>query len=186
MITATDLKNGTTFLSDGKPYKVVRYTHVKMGRGGATVKVTARNLESGDLVEKSYDAGNKIDEIVTVKKRMQYLYHDGETATFMDPQNYEQAEIHKEILGDLILFVKEGSEVDVLFWEGRALSIDIAPKVVLTVSETDPGVKGNSASNVYKDATLENGLKVRVPLFVKVGDKVRVDTRTSEYIERAN
>lgn len=186
MITATDLKNGTAFLSDGKPYKVVKYTHTKMGRGGATVRVSARNLETGELIDKSYDAGNKIEEIATVKKRMQYLYNDGENASFMDPSNYNQIEIDLDIIGDSIHFVKEGSEVDVLFWEDRALSIDIAPKVVLEVVETDPGVKGNSASNVYKSAKLENGLQVKVPLFIKVGEKVRVDTRTSEYIERAN
>lgn len=186
MITATDLKNGTTFLSDGKPYKVVKYTHTKMGRGGATVRVSARNLETGDLSEKSFDAGNKVDEITTSKKHMQYLYNDGENASFMDPNNYNQIEISLDILGDSISFIKEGSEVDVLFWEDRALSIDIAPKVVLEVVETDPGVKGNSASNVYKSAKLENGLQVKVPLFIKVGEKVRVDTRTSEYLERAN
>src|SRR5690606_26000694 len=100
--------------------------------------------------------------------------------------NYEQIDIGLDILGNLILFIKEGSEVDVLFWEGRALSIDIAPKVVLEVVETDPGVKGNSAANVYKTAKLENGLETKVPLFVKIGDKVRIDTRTSEYVERAN
>lgn len=186
MITATDLKNGTTFLSDGKPFKVVKYTHTKMGRGGATVRVSARNLETGDLSEKSFDAGNKVDEITTSKKRMQYLYNDGENASFMDPGNYNQIEVDLKVLGDTISFIKEGSEVDVLFWEDRALSIDIAPKVVLEVTDTDPGVKGNSASNVYKSAVLENGLQVKVPLFIKIGDKVRVDTRTSEYIERAN
>lgn len=191
MITATDLKNGTTFLSDDKPFKVVKYTHTKMGRGGATVRVSARNLETGDLAEKSFDAGNKVDEITTSKKRMQYLYNDGENASFMDPANYNQIEIPLSILGDTISFIKEGSEVDVLFWDppagGRvALSVDIAPKVVLEVTDTDPGVKGNSASNVYKSAVLENGLQVKVPLFIKIGDKVRVDTRTSEYIERAN
>ena len=186
MITATDLKNGTTFLSDGKPYKVAKYTHTKMGRGGATVRVSARNLETGDIVEKTFDAGNKVDEIETTKKRMQYLYNDGEKASFMDPASYEQVEIDLEVLGDLITFVKEGSEVDVLFWDGRALAVDIAPKVTLVVAETDPGVKGNSASNVYKAAKLENGLSLKVPLFIKIGDKVRIDTRTGEYVERAN
>jgi len=186
MITATDLKNGITFLSDGKPFKVVKYTHVKVGRGGATVRVMARNLETGDLAEKTYDAGNKVDEITTSKKRMQYLYKDGQNASFMDPQTYEQTEIDLDVLGDSILFIKEGSEVDVLLWDGKALSVDIPPKVVLEVIETDPGVKGNSASNFYKPAKLENGLSLKVPLFIKIGEKIRVDTRTSEYIERAN
>lgn len=186
MITATDLKNGTTFLSDGKPFKVVKYTHVKMGRGGATVRVMARNLETGDLAEKTYDAGNKVDEISTSKKRMQYLYKDAQNASFMDPLTYEQTEIDLDVLGDSVLFIKEGSEVDVLLWDGKALSVEIPPKVVLEVIETDPGVKGNSASNFYKPAKLENGLSLKVPLFIKIGEKIRVDTRTSEYIERAN
>lgn len=186
MITATDLKNGTTFLDSDKPYKVVRYNHIKMGRGGATVRVMARNLETGELSELTYDAGNKIDEITTSKKRMQYLYKDRENAFFMNPINYEQTEIDLGVLGDLVMFIKEGSEVDVLFWEDRALSVDIAPKVVLEVVETDPGVRGNSATNIYKPARLENGLTLKVPLFIKVGDKIRVDTRSTEYIERAN
>lgn len=186
MITATDLKNGTTFLSDGKPFKVVKYTHVKMGRGGATVKVSARNLETGDLTEKSYDAGNKVDEIVTTKKRMQYLYNDGKNASFMNPKTYEQVEIPLDVLGDAVYYIKEGSEVDVLFWDDRALSVDIPPKVVLEVADTAPGVKGNSATNIYKPAKLENGLSVKVPLFIKIGEKVRIDTRTGAYIERAS
>jgi elongation factor P len=186
MITATDLKNGTAFLSDGKPYKVVKYSHIKMGRGGATVRVIARSLETGEQVEKTYDAGNKIEEITTSKKRMQYLYQDATLAFFMDPTTYEQSEIELKVLGDTLLFMKEGGEVDVLFWDGKPLSVDIAPKVVLEVTETDPGVKGNSATNIYKPAKLENGLALKVPLFIKVGDKIRVDTRTSEYIERAN
>jgi elongation factor P len=185
MITATELKNGTTFLVDGKPFKVVKYTHTKMGRGGATVRVSARNLETGDLTEKSFDAGNKVDEIATTKKRMQYLYNDGDKASFMDPSTYEQIDIGLDILGDSVLYMKEGSEIDVLFWDLRALSVDIAPKVVLEVTETDPGLRGNSASNVYKSAKLENGLETKVPLFIKVGDKVRIDTRTGDYVERA-
>lgn len=186
MITATDLKNGTTFLENNKPFKVVKYSHIKMGRGGATVRVMARNLETGGLSELTYDAGNKVDEISTSKVRMQYLYKDEKTAFFINPNTFEQVEIGLDILGDSVLFIREGTELDVLFWDGKALSVDIAPKVVLEVVETDPGVKGNSATNIYKPAKLENGLLLKVPLFIKVGDKIRVDTRTSEYIERAN
>lgn len=185
MITATDLKNGTTFLEKGKPFKVIKYTHVKLGRGGATVRVTARNLETGELSELTFNAGNKVEEITTSKTKMQYLYKDAKNAYFMNPATYEQVEIDLDILGDSVLFIKEGSDVDVLFWDGRALSVDIAPKVVLEVVETDPGVRGNSAINIYKPAKLENGLTLKVPLFIKVGDKIRVDTRSAEYIERA-
>jgi len=184
MITATDLKNGTTFLSDGKPYKVIKYTHTKLGRGGATVRVSARNLENGELKEMTFDSGNKIEEIATIKKQMQYLYKDDKSAFFMDPKTYEQIEIDLNVLGDMIFFLKEGSEASVLFWDLQALSVEIAPKVDLEVIETDPGVKGNSATNIYKPAKLENGITIKVPLFIRVGDKVKVDTRTLEYIER--
>jgi elongation factor P len=119
------------------------------------------------------------------KRKLQYLYNDGSEAMFMDPRNYEQTGVPLEVLGNSVLFMTEGEEIDVLFWGDRALSVALAPKVTLEVTETDPGVKGNSASNIYKSAVLANGLQVKVPLFVKVGDKIRVDTRTSEYIERA-
>jgi elongation factor P len=186
MLTATELKNGTTFLNEGKPLKVVKYTHTKLGRGGATVRVSARNLETGSLSSLTFDAGNKVDEIATSKKRMQFLYKDGQNAFFMNPATYEQVEIDLKVLGDSALFMKDGSEVDVLFWESKALSVDIAPKVVLKIAETDPGVKGNSAANIFKIAKLENGMSLKVPLFIKVGDKVRVDTRSSDYIERVS
>lgn len=185
MLVATDLKNGVTFLMDGKPYKIQKYTFTKMGRGGATVRVWARNLETFNLEEKSFQSTAKFDEVVTKKKALQYLYKDGETAYFMDPTTYEQIEVALDILGDDIYYVKEGEKSDVLFWGDKALSVDIPPKVVLTVKDTAPGVKGNSATNIYKPAEMENGLTIKVPLFVKTGDKIRVDSRTSEYVERA-
>ena len=185
MIEATNLKNGTTFLSNGNPYKVIKYSHIKVGRGGATVRVTVRNLESGSVEEKTYSANVKVDDIQTQKRRLSYLYNDGAVAQFMDPSSYEQIEVSLKIVGDDIKFIKEGENVDVLFWDERALSIDISPKVVLKVTDTPPGVKGNSASNVYKTAVLENGIQVKVPLFINNGDTIRVDTRTGEYVERA-
>jgi elongation factor P len=185
MISSTDLKNGTTFLSDGKPYKVVKYSHIKIARGGATVKVTAKNLETGSVEDKTYSSNVKVEDINTRKKRLQLLYVDGDNVFFIDPNTYEQVEIAVSIVKDELLFIKEGEKVDVLFWDDKALSVDIPPKVVLEVVDTDPGVKGNSASNVYKQAKLENGLSIKVPLFIENGDKIRVDTRTSEYVERA-
>jgi len=184
MITATDLKNGTTFLNNGNPYKVERFAHQKIGRGGATVRVSARNLSSGNLEEMTFNSTNKFDQISTIKKRLQYLFHDAEVASFMDPRTFEQIEIPMEILEYEIKFVKEGEEVDVLFWDEKPLSIDLAPKVVLEVLECDPGIKGNSASNMYKSAKLENGIEAKVPLFIKIGDHVRVDTRDGSYVER--
>ncbi len=184
-MNSTDLKNGETFLHFGKPYQVVKYSLIKMGRGGAVVKVIAKNLEDGGNQEISYSSNASVEEANTTKRQLQYLYKDAVNAIFMDPKSFEQVEIPLKVLGDQMLFVKEGSASTVLFWEDKALSIDIPPKVTLTVIETDPGVKGNSASNFLKSAVLENGLKVKVPLFIDAGEKIRVDTRTWDYIERA-
>jgi elongation factor P len=156
-----------------------------MGRGGAVVKVTARNLESGSIEEKSFSSNVAVDEVSTNKKRLQYLFKDSSSVTFMDPKNFEQVEIPLSVLGDDTLYLKEGESVEVLFWDEKPLSVVLSPNVVLEVSQCDPGVKGNSATNIYKPATLENGLKLKVPLFIKVGNKIRVDTRTGEYVERA-
>ena len=184
MISATELKNGTTFLHYGKPYQVIKYTLIKMGRGGAVVKVNARNLESGSITEMTYSSNNTVEEADVSKRKLQYLYKDALNAIFMDPGSFEQTEISLKVLGDDINYCKEGESVDVLFWSEKPLSVALPVKVNLRVVETDPGVKGNSASNVYKSAILANGLTVKVPLFIKVNDEVRVDTRTGEYIER--
>ena len=185
MLNATDLKNGAAFLKNGKPYRVVKYSLIKMGRGGATVKLIAKNLENGATENISLSSNVKVEELVAGKRRLQYLYKNNEMAVFMDETSFEQVEIPIEIIGAALSFLKEGESVDVLFWEDKALSIDIPPKVTLKVTDTEPGVKGNSVSNLYKPATLENGLSIKVPLFIKVGDIIRVDTRTAEYVERA-
>ena len=185
MIQSTDLKNGVTFLLNGRPYKVIKYTHIKIGRGGATVRVTARNLETGGIEEKTMSSNVKVDEINTFKRKLQYLYSDDLKAIFMDPKTYDQVEISKNIIEDELTYIKEGNEATVQFWDEKPLSIEIPPKVSLKVSDTPPGVKGNSASNVYKQAKLENGMSLKVPLFINNGDSVVIDTRTGEYVERA-
>jgi len=185
MLVATDLKNNVTFLLDGKPCKVVKYAHMKVGRGGASVTVSYRNLESGKLEEKTFQSTAHFDEIQTYKRSLQYLYKDTELAYFMDPMSYEQVEIPLSILGDDIFYLKEGGDANILFWNEKALQADIPPKVTLKVTETDPGVKGNSATNIYKQAVLENGRDIKVPLFIKAGEQIKVDTRTGEYVERA-
>jgi elongation factor P len=185
MISAGNLRNGTTFLLNGQPYQTIKFSHIKMGRGGAVVKIQARNMITGATEDKSFSPIDKFDEMNTSRRRLQYLYNDGANASFMDPSTYEQVEIPVKVIKTELQFIKEGENADVLFWGEKVLSIDLPPKVTLTITETDPGVKGNSASNVYKDAILENGLKVRVPLFIEKLEKVRVDTRTGEYVERA-
>ena len=185
MIDATDLKTGVTFLYESKPYQVVKYTHVKIGRGGAVVRVTARNLETGSLSDKSFSSNIALEEISTSKRKLQFLYKDADSAVFMDSKTFDQVEIPLSVLSDQIGFLKEGENIDVLFWEDKALSLELPPNVIMSVLETDPGVKGNSATNIYKPAVLENGMKLKVPLFINVGDKIKVDTRTGEYVERA-
>lgn len=185
MINSSDLKSGVTFFFEGSPYRVTKYNHIKVGRGGAIVRVTVRNLESGAVEEKTMSSNVKVEDISTVKRQLQYLYNDGSTASFMDQTSFEQIEIPLSVIADELPYLKEGELATIMFWDDKPLSIDIPPKITLTVKETNPGVKGNSATNVYKPAILENGLEVKVPLFIKVGEKVRVDTRTGEYVERA-
>jgi elongation factor P len=185
MLSATDLKNGITFAHYSKPYQVVKYSLIKMGRGGAVVKVLARNLETGGVEDISYSSNATVEEVNTFKKKLQFLYKSAESLVFMDPASFEQSEIPVKVLGKSASFLKEGEAVDVLFWDEKPLSVELAPSVILTVAQCDPGVKGNSATNIYKTALLENGLSLKVPLFIKQGEKVKVDTRTGEYIERA-
>ncbi len=184
MINSTDLKNGTTFLKNGKPFKVIKYSLIKMGRGGATVKVTARNIETGTIEHLSFSSNVKVESLTTSKKKLQYLYSDGKTAYFMDPETYEQVEIPLSLVAEEVAYIKEGESANILFWDDRPLSIDIPPKVTLKVIACDPGVRGNSATNVYKPAKMENALEAKVPLFINPGDRVVVDTRTGEYVER--
>ena len=184
MVEATSLKNQSTFLLDGKPYKVIKYTHIKIGRGGAYVKLKVRNLESGGLEEKTFNSTTKVEEISTRKAKMEFLYKQGNVAVFMDSKTFEQVDVPISLIDEKLRFIKNAQNVDVLIWNERVLDVELPPKVEFKVRDTVPGVKGNSASNVYKDAVLENGLKVKVPLFIKIGDKVRVDTRTGDYVER--
>lgn len=185
MIEATDLKNGTTFLSNGKPYKVIKYTLIKIGRGGAIVRVNARNLLTGAIEDKTFSSNIKVEEVITVKKKLQFLFQDQKMAVFIEPKTFEQIEIPINVIKEELPYIKEGENVTILFWEDRPLSVEIPPKVVLEVKDAPPGVKGDSATNIYKQATLENGLKIKVPLFVNKGERIVVDTRTGEYVERA-
>ncbi|OGM75064.1 elongation factor P [Candidatus Woesebacteria bacterium RIFOXYB1_FULL_38_16] len=185
-LSASDLKGGKTFIYEGKPFRGVKYAHQKVGRGGATVKISARNLENGSLEHMTFNSTAKFESIETTKRPLQYLYKDSINAVFMNERTFEQVEIPLEILGSDINFIKEGDTANILFWDDKPLSVELPPKVIMTIKETDPGVKGNSASNMYKSATLDNNVAVKVPLFIKIGDKVRVDTRTGDYVERVS
>jgi len=184
-INATSLKAGIAFLYEGKPFKVTKYQLIKMGRGGATVRVNCINLENGANIEHAFSSNLSFELITLNKRKLQYLYKDEKIAYFMNNDNYEQIEVPIAILGDDVNYIKEGGDCDILFWGDRAMSVDLPPKINLKVVDCDPGVKGNTASNYLKSATMENGLMVKVPLFIKVGEIIRVDTRTGDYVERA-
>lgn len=184
-LNVTDLRNGTFFKEGGNILLVVTYEHVKTGRGSGNIKVKVRNLRTGSVVEKSFITGARVDEANVEKKKTQFLYRDGDSFNFMDPQNFEQFSISSRVIGDQAKYLKDGLEVLLIVGEGEALGLELPMSLIYTISETGPGEKGNSVSNVYKDATLDNGLVVKVPMFINVGDKVKVDTRNGEYIERA-
>lgn len=186
MIGVTELKSGVIFEDDGNLFVVISYEHIKMGRGSANIKVKVKNLKSGSTIEKSFINGARVNNVQVFKKDVQYLYQDGESAYFMNPNTFEQISIPLALIGEDGVYLKEGESYNISFHGDEALAINLPPKMDFSVTEADPGVKGNSASNIYKDAVLDNGLKVRVPLFIKAGDKVRIDTRTGEYSQKVN
>ena len=184
MITVTDLKSGVTFKEKNEIFEVISYTHTKIGRGSANIKIKARNLKTGESAQMSFTSGAKLEEVDTEKKKLQYLYSDPENLVFMDPKTYEQFPIKKTLAGEKDKFLKEGEFYELLTSEGSVLSINLPKLMEFKITETGPGVKGDTVSNVYKPATLEGGIEIKVPLFINAGDMVRVDTRTSEYVER--
>ena len=184
MIGVQDIRAGTAFLLDGQPYVGLKYEHIKMGRGSATIKVKAKNLVTGAIVDKSFVNSARVEEIAMVRRPMQYLYQGNGVWVFMHPLTYEQVEVGREVAGENSKYLKEGATVNVLFWDEKPLGLELPPKMEFTVVETDPGVKGNSVSNLYKPAKLDNGVNLRVPLFVNEGDRVMVDTRDGSYRER--
>jgi len=185
MISVTDLRSGRRFLLEGQPWEVLEYHHVKMGRGTANIKVKARNLRTGAVLEKSFINGAKVEPVETERRELQYLYREKEEYFFADPRTFEQISLSESLLGGKEKFLLEGAKVTILFWESEPLAIDLPTSLVFAVVKTDPGVRGNSATNVFKSAVLENGLEVKVPLFVNEGDRVKIDSRSGEYQERA-
>lgn len=184
MISVTDLRSGTTFVEDGQFYIVLSYEHIKMGRGSANIKVKVRNIKNGATTEKSYINGAKVNDIQVLKKDMQYLYKDEDFVYFMDPVSFEQVNIPLVLVSNHI-YLKESETFTISLLDGEPLEVMLPSKMVFRVVETPPGVKGNSATNVFKEAILENGLTVKVPLFINPNEKIRVDTRTGSYSEKA-
>lgn len=182
---ATDLKSGRVFKENGAPFLVVRYEHVKSARGGAAVKVIAKNLISGSVIEKGYKASDSVEEADVYRKNAQFLYKDTSGYNFMDPESYEQFTIDESTIESEAKYLKEGMSVIVVYFEDKPISIELPNSLIFEVTYTEPGFKGNTVSNVYKDAELENGMKAKVPMFIKIGEKVKIDTRTGEYLSKA-
>lgn len=185
MISTADFHEGLIYEDEGQLLELLKYQHHRMSQSKAVVRAKVRNLETGAVLEKSYPSGEKFRPVDVTKKEKTYLYVDGDNCVFMDNENYEQVSFPKSKLGDQARFLIENMEVLGVYVDGRLFGIDLPPSVVLAVSSTVPGVKGDSVSNMVKPATLETGIEISVPLFIKEGEKIRVDTRTGEYVERA-
>jgi len=184
-ITTNDLKNGMTLnLPDGL-FNVVDFQHVKPGKGGAFVRTTLKNVRNGAVVDRTFRAGEKVDQAVIEKKEMQFLYRDGNDFVFMDNTTYEQRNVGPAALGDAANFIVEGATVVLAFYGDEIVGVELPAAVELTVRETEPGIQGDRVAGARKPATMETGLVVQVPLFVNAGDRLKIDTRSGEYITRA-
>lgn len=184
MIDVNDLRKGVTFELDGSLYKVLDYSHNKPGRGNATIRIKAVNLRSGTQLEKTFQSGDRVQDVRLDFHNVQYLYSDGQFYYFMDLDTYEQPALTQEILGDSASFLKEGLEVKLTFYEGEPIDIDLPTSVDLEVTQADMAVRGDTATGVTKKVTTETGLQVQVPSFVEVGNTIRVDTRNGSYVTR--
>ena len=184
MINASDFRNGVTFEMDGGVWTIVSFLHVKPGKGAAFVRTKIKNVVTGAVLERTFNPTDKFQRAYIETKEMQYLYNDGDFYYFMDLETYEQLPLTHEQVEDSIPFVKENTNVTVRFFKGAPFSVQAPNFVELTVTETEPGVKGDTATNVTKSATLETGAVIKVPLFINEGEKIQIDTRTGEYLGR--
>ena len=185
MISVGDFRNGLCFEMDDQVYQVVEFQHVKPGKGAAFVRTKYKNVKTGSVVERSFNPNEKFEQAQLTRQDMQYIYSDGDLYYFMDQDTYEQTPIHQDKIGDGIKFLKEEMVCKVVSYKGDIFQVELPITVVLEITECEPGVKGDTANNASKYATLETGAVVKVPLFVNQGEKIKVDTRTGEYLERA-
>ncbi len=185
MLTAGDFKNGVTFEKDGQVCQVIEFQHVKPGKGAAFVRTKYKNVVTGAIREESFNPTAKFENAVIERRDLEYLYNDGDLYYFMDQETYEQMPLNKEKLGDNFKFVKENTVCRICSFKGNVFSVEPPTFVELSVTETEPGVRGDTATNVTKAATLETGAVIKVPIFINEGDLLRIDTRTGEYLERA-
>ncbi len=185
MIDAGDLRNGSVFERDGQLFVCVGYSHMKMGRGTAQVRARLRNIKTGAITDETFRPEQRFTRARIDKRNMQYLYSDGDQYHFMDTTTYDQVALAEAALGDALRYLKENAEITVLSYEDQPIGVELPTSVELEVTNTDPGFKGDTATGASKPATVETGLALQVPLFVNQGDRIKVDTRTGEYMERA-
>ena len=185
MVVAGDFKNGITFDMDGNVYQVVEFQHVKPGKGAAFVRTKIKNVITGSVIERTFSPTDKFENAYIERKEMQYSYNDGDLYYFMDMETYDMLPIGKDLLGDSFRFVKENMSCKINSYKGKVFAVEPPTFVELVVTETEPGFAGNTATNVTKPATLETGTEIKVPLFISEGDKIKIDTRTGEYLERS-
>ena len=186
MISSNDFRTGVTVELDGSVWRVVEFLHVKPGKGSAFVRTKLKNVQLGNTVEKTFRAGETVPQANLEKRTMQYTYKDSDDLVFMDMGTYEETRMSEESLGDRISFLKEEMEVNVIFWDDKVLEVELPTSVVLEITDTDPGVKGDTATGGTKPAIVETGAQVMVPLFISIGEKIKVDTRDGSYLGREN
>ena len=184
-ITTADFKNGLGLKIKDKICTIVEFQHVKPGKGGAFVRYKTKDLRTGRVVEQTCNAGSKFESVTLTTTEMQYLYNDGDLYYFMDPETFEQMPLGKDAVEDAIKFVKENMNVTIRYFKGSAFSVEAPNFVELEVTQTEPGFKGDTATNNFKPATTETGYELQVPLFINIGDKIKIDTRSGEYLSRA-
>ncbi|MBU1864726.1 MAG: elongation factor P [Candidatus Omnitrophica bacterium] len=185
MLSLNEIKTGKVIQVNNEPYVILKTDHHKMGRGGAVLKVKLKNLINGNMLDKTFQGNDKAEEAETETKKMNYLYKDENEVIFMDNETYEQFGLSLDSIGEKIKYLKDGTDVNVLYFEEKPVAVDLPVKVTLKVTFAPPGVKGNSAGNVTKVVELETGAEANVPMFINEGDEIRINTDTGEYVERA-
>ena len=186
MVSTSDFKNGLNILVDGEPYQITWFQNHKPGKGGAVMRVKLRHLKKGGTIERTFKSGEKFEALSDTRQKKQFLYKEGVNFNFMDMNTYEQITVKPELLGEMANLLKENLEIEAIYIENELIGIDLPIIIEMTIAESEPGIKGDSVSNLTKMAKLETGSDIRVPLFIKEGDRIRVDTRTCEYVGRVN
>jgi elongation factor P len=184
MISSNDFRPGVTIELDGAVWRVVEFLHVKPGKGSAFVRTKLKNVQSGSVVEKTFRAGETVPQATLEKRTMQHTYKEGEQFVFMDMETYEEARLNPDQIGDRVKYLKESMEVNVITWKSQVLEVELPNSVVLEVTQTDPGVKGDTATGGTKPAIVSTGAQVMVPLFISIGERIKIDTRNDSYLGR--